>query len=125
MIFLILLVMIAIGAFVLNVANDEASAAGAVLVIVGALGMTVAWIAWGICHTSVGSEMAAIASLRESVARVDPLAAHNIYGQASEVNQTIASQRRWRHTWFRDFTPAAWDTVRMIDIPQSRPKGTE
>lgn len=69
-------------------------------------------------HMSVGGDMANIAALRANVKQASYASAHDIYGQASAVNQSIQENRFYRSQWWaRDFVPAQWDTVRRIDIP--------
>lgn len=70
----------------------------------------------------VGGEMAQIAALRGAAARVDPISAHDIYGQVSSTNQSIAENRWYRRQWWaRDFVAAEWDTVASITIPTAQP----
>ena len=74
-----------------------------------------------ICLLQAPADMAVIAALRSAAGVVSPVSAHDIYGQASEMNQTIAANRYYRSRWWsRSFVPAQWDTVQSITLPGSR-----
>jgi hypothetical protein len=93
--------------------------AGIVSILVALFGAVCLLVA-GTNRLQYGADVARISAVRAAAADVDPNAGHDIYGQASQVNQEIAGNKWIRGRWFVSWTiSAGWDTMTAIPLPHA------
>lgn len=86
------------------------------LVFIGGVSLAVIMLVF---RLSCPGDIAAIEQLRVDVSRIQEAASHEVLGQVTKWNQTIAMYKRYRGLWWsRLFVPSAWDAVREITVPK-------
>jgi len=64
--------------------------------------------------------LAEIEQLREDINKIDHNISHEIISQATKFNQQIKSSQAYRLKWlFKPLFPAAWDKIKLIEIPKN------
>lgn len=76
-----------------------------------------------VCITNrvgVGGELVQINEVRRAASHLHGVNASQVYGDAVETNQLIASNQWYRRQWWaRDFVASSWDTVSVIALPDT------
>lgn len=122
MLFFVLVAIVAVALFWIGLRLDL-DWLGFALSLIGAL-LGALWciclIAAVLTKLSVPGDLAQVAAVRAATQSVNAVSSPAVYGQAVEVNKTIASNQALNRLWWADpFIPNEWDTVRTITLPDS------